>query len=127
MCMDYTGIDPFTGEEVHTARNLGDRKLQRALLQFFKPENHFEVRKALLAAGRGDLIGAHCDALIPPQPPRAALRARQEKARRDLSEGRYVPIPGSDAGKVGSTAAPSAPARPGYQPGRTTARRRLRR
>jgi uncharacterized radical SAM protein YgiQ len=127
-CMYYTGIDPFTGEEVHTARNLGDRKLQRALLQFFKPENYFEVRKALLEAGRGDLIGAHCDALIPAQPPRAALRARLEKANRDLSDGRYVhTIPGPDDGKVGPTTPLSAPARPGYRPGRTTARRRPRR
>ncbi len=32
--------------------------MQRALMQFFKPENYFEVREALLKAGRGDLIGA---------------------------------------------------------------------
>ena len=48
-CMYYTGLDPFTGQEVYVARHLRDRKLQRALLQFFKPENYFEVRKALLA------------------------------------------------------------------------------
>jgi hypothetical protein len=96
--MDYTGLDSFTGEEVYTARHLRDRKLQRALLQFFKPENYFEVREALLKAGRADLIGAGCDALIgagcdaliPAQPPKAALRARIEKAGRALSEGRYV-------------------------------------
>src|SRR5690606_41960053 len=35
-CMYYTGLDPFTGEEVYIARHLRDRKLQRALLQFFK-------------------------------------------------------------------------------------------
>jgi hypothetical protein len=51
-CMYYTGLDPHTGEEVYTARNLSDRKLQRALLQFFKPENYFEVRQALLQADR---------------------------------------------------------------------------
>src|SRR5207248_3894421 len=45
-CMYYTGIDPFTGQKVYTARSLGDRRLQRALLQFFKPENYFEVRTA---------------------------------------------------------------------------------
>ena len=32
----YTGIDPFTKEEVYVARQLRDRRLQRALLQFFK-------------------------------------------------------------------------------------------
>jgi len=35
----YTGIDPFTGEEVYAARAMPDRKLQRAVLQFFKREN----------------------------------------------------------------------------------------
>jgi hypothetical protein len=35
--MCYNGIDPFSKQEVYVARNLRDRKLQRALLQFFKP------------------------------------------------------------------------------------------
>ena len=79
-CMYYTGIDPITQQEVYIARNLRDRKTQRALLQFFKPENYFEVRKALHDAGRADLIGNGCDALIPTQPPREALHARREQA-----------------------------------------------
>jgi hypothetical protein len=78
--MYYTGIDPFTKQEVYIARNLRDRKLQRALLQFFKPENYFEVRKALLEAGRADLIGAGCDCLIPVQPPKEALAGRRAEA-----------------------------------------------
>jgi hypothetical protein len=45
-----------------------DRKMQRALMQFFKPENYFAVREALLQAGRGDLIGGGCDCLIPAPP-----------------------------------------------------------
>ena len=56
-CMYYTGLEPFTKQKVYVARQLRDRKLQRALLQFFKPENYFEVRKALELAGRQDLIG----------------------------------------------------------------------
>jgi uncharacterized radical SAM protein YgiQ len=79
-CMYYTGIDPFTKQEVYIARNLRDRKMQRALLQFFKPENYFEVRKALVEAGRSDLIGAGCDCLIPAQPPMEALASRMDKA-----------------------------------------------
>jgi hypothetical protein len=54
--MYYTGIDPFTKEEVFVARDLRDRKLQRALMQFFKPEDYFAVREALIQAGRADLI-----------------------------------------------------------------------
>jgi hypothetical protein len=48
--MYHTGLAPFTGEEVYFAKNLRDRKLQRALLQVFKPENSFEVRQALSAS-----------------------------------------------------------------------------
>ncbi|MFN9959690.1 MAG: DUF3362 domain-containing protein, partial [bacterium] len=57
-CMYYTGLDPFTKKPVHISKTLKDRKLQRALMQFFKPENYFEVREALTLAGRQDLIGS---------------------------------------------------------------------
>ena len=67
------GLDPFTKQPVYIAKHLRDRKLQRALLQFFKPENYFEVRRALEQAGRQDLIGNGCDCLIPATPPKAAL------------------------------------------------------
>jgi len=77
--MYYTGIDPFTKEQVYIARQLRDRKLQRALMQFFKPENYFEVRKTLIEAGRQDLIGG-CEGLIPAQPPKEALQARRQQA-----------------------------------------------
>ena len=56
-CMYPTGLDPFTKTTVEIARNMHDRKLQRALMQFFKPENWFTVREALIQAGRQDLIG----------------------------------------------------------------------
>ena len=79
-CMYYTGIDPFTKQEVYIAKGLRDRKMQRALMQFFKPENYFQVREALMQAGRQDLIGGGCDCLIPAQPPKEALEARRERA-----------------------------------------------
>jgi uncharacterized radical SAM protein YgiQ len=78
--MYYTGKDPMTGQEMPIARNMRDRKLQRALLQFFKAENYFEVREALLKAGRKDLIGGGCDALIAAKPPAAAIAARRAHA-----------------------------------------------
>jgi len=92
--MYYTGIDPFTKKKVFAARNLRDRKLQRALMQFFKPENYVEGRKALLEAGRGDLIGEGCDALIPSRPPREAIRRRrreadEEKKKRSRKQSRH--------------------------------------
>ncbi len=85
-CMYYTGLDPFTKKPVLVARQLRDRKLQRALLQFFKPENYFEVRRALEQAGRRDLIGSGCDCLIPERAPKAALDGRRRRANRQFSE-----------------------------------------
>lgn len=87
--MYYTEIDPFTKKPVYIARQLKDRKLQRALLQFFKPENYFEVREALQQAGRHDLIGSGCDALIPARPPKEAIERRRADANRRF-QGNYV-------------------------------------
>ena len=87
--MYYTGVDPFSKKPVHIAKQLKDRKLQRALMQFFKPENYFEVRKALEQAGRQDLIGNDCDSLIPSSPPPEAIRARRKDANKRF-RGDYV-------------------------------------
>jgi uncharacterized radical SAM protein YgiQ len=110
--MYYTGRDPHSGKEIPIAKGMRDRKVQRALLQFFKPENWFEVREALLKAGRRDLIGDGCDALIPANPPRGALAARRERSEREL-ENRAKP---DKEGKKGG----------GYRPKRKSARRRER-
>ena len=83
-CMYHTGLDPMTLKPVWSAKGLRDRRLQRALMQFFKPENYFLVREALRKAGRTDLIGDGCDALIPANPPAAALAARRRRAKDDL-------------------------------------------
>jgi uncharacterized radical SAM protein YgiQ len=90
--MYYTGIDPFTKKPVYIARQLKDRKLQRALMQFFKPENYFEVREALQRAKRTDLIGDGCDALIPSRPPKEALQKRRADANQRFA-GNYVHTP----------------------------------
>ncbi len=120
-CMYYTGLDPFTNQEVHIARHLRDRKVQRALLQFFKPENYFEVREALLKAGRPDLIGSGCDCLIPSQPPKAAIDARRRRANEAASGDHYHSIANPAKGEpVGERGLPN----PGYRPGRKTAFRR---
>jgi uncharacterized radical SAM protein YgiQ len=108
-CMYHTGIDPFTKKPVYIAKHLRDRKLQRALLQFFKPENYFEVRKALEQAGRQDLIGEGCDCLIPSRPPREALDQRRKRANDSLREQRQ---------------GDHIRSHPGYRPHRKTAARR---
>lgn len=65
-CMYYTGLDPFTLEEVYVATDPKEKAMQRALLQYRNPDNYKIVRDALVAAGRTDLIGRSLNCLIPP-------------------------------------------------------------
>jgi uncharacterized radical SAM protein YgiQ len=129
-CMYHTGLDPMTKEPVTIMKGLRNRRMQRALLQYFKPENWFEVRRALLEAGREDLIGSGCDCLIPERPPQEALDARRREASRAFAEQRSgdhirgTSATGPDDGrKRGPRDAPAAKrARPrrsvGYRPKR---------
>ena len=65
-CMFYTGLDPYTMEEVYVARSEHDKALQRALLQYFNPKNQKLVEEALKKAGRHDLIGYDKKCLVKP-------------------------------------------------------------
>ncbi len=56
-CMYYTGIDPRNMEEVYVPKTWEEKQMQRALLQYRRPENHQTVYQALTKAGRKDLIG----------------------------------------------------------------------
>ena len=122
--MYYTGIDPFTKKPVYVAQHLRDRKLQRALMQFFKPENYFEVRKALEQAGRQDLIGPGCDSLIPDKPPREALENRRKEANSKF-RGEFVHTipPKGESPAKGKTSKKQSRHGPGqgYRPGRRSA------
>lgn len=64
--MYYTGIHPMTGKSVYVCTDYREKKLQRALLQFSKPENANLVREALRLAEREDLIGYGPDCLVRP-------------------------------------------------------------
>jgi uncharacterized radical SAM protein YgiQ len=85
-CMYHTGLDPMTKQPVKVTKGLKNRRMQRALLQFFKPENWFEVRRALEQAGRQDLIGSGCDCLIPDRPPKEALDRKRREATQAFTE-----------------------------------------
>jgi hypothetical protein len=96
--MYYTGLDPFSLKPVYIAKALKDRKSQRALMQFFKPENYFEVRDALRSVNRSDLIGEGCDCLIPSKPPREAIEKRRSDANQRF-RGEYVHTIPNPSGK----------------------------
>ena len=73
--MYYTGIHPMTGKKVYVPTEYHEKQLQRALLQYSKPENANLVREALRLAGREDLIGNSPECLVRPS----------------FSGGRYIP------------------------------------
>lgn len=72
--MFYTGLDPFTMKPIFVATDPGEKRMQRALLQFNRP------RRALIKCGRADLIGFGPDCLVPPE--KGDKKPRHVKNRR---------------------------------------------
>ncbi|MDO4287421.1 MAG: YgiQ family radical SAM protein [Eubacteriales bacterium] len=66
--MYYSGVDPRTMKPVYVAKTPEEKEMQRALLQWRRPDKRALVIKALLQAGREDLIGYTRDCLIHPKP-----------------------------------------------------------
>ena len=71
-CMYYTGVDPRAMKPIYVAHDPHEKAMQRALIQYRKPENYKLVREALEKAGRQDLIGFDKKCLIKPYPPKAS-------------------------------------------------------
>ncbi|MCQ2591171.1 MAG: YgiQ family radical SAM protein [Treponema sp.] len=61
-CQYYTELDPYTKnadgsfKHIYVAKGARERRLQRAVIQFNKPENRPLVKEALEKAGRQDLL-----------------------------------------------------------------------
>jgi hypothetical protein len=86
--MYYTGIDPRTMEPVYVAKDPHEKALQRAMLQWKKPQNRRLVLEALRKTGRTDLIGYGKECLVRPDGPAPWERERQEKRERQGKKGR---------------------------------------
>ncbi|MBQ7784623.1 MAG: YgiQ family radical SAM protein [Clostridia bacterium] len=86
-CMFYTGVDPSNGKPVFVPRTPQEKAMQRALLQFKRPQNFPLVREALIKAGREDLIGTGRNCLVPPEGVKTAAEyaqiRREKKAREE--------------------------------------------
>ena len=54
-------------EPVYVARDPHEKAMQRALIQYRRPENYDLVKEALIKAGRTDLIGFEKHCLITPR------------------------------------------------------------
>ncbi|MGF7185856.1 putative radical SAM protein YgiQ [Desulfitispora alkaliphila] len=67
-CMYYTELDPRNMKKVYVPKSQREKAMQRALIQYRKPQNYKLVYEALTKAGRTDLIGFGKKCLI--RPPR---------------------------------------------------------
>lgn len=92
-CMYYTGIDPRTMKPVYVPKDPHEKAMQRALMQWKRPEKRALVREALRAAHREDLIGYGKGCLLRPSAPAKAggKPAGHEQGRRIQDRGRPAP------------------------------------
>ena len=81
-CMFYTGLDPYTMEKVYIPKSSEEKSMQRALLQYFRPQNQRKVIEALQKAHRTDLIGNARECLVKPD----AQYLREEQQRKQTSQ-----------------------------------------
>ena len=102
-CMYYTGLDPRTMQPVYIPKSPHEKELQRALLQWKRPEKRRLVMEALHKAGREDLIGYGPQCLL--RPSKAAAPAKPAAGKRGQST-----APAHKKGK--------SPTRPGRGPRR---------
>ena len=78
--MYFTGIDPLTMKKVYVETDYHEKQLQRALLQYSRPQNADLVREALTKAGRTDLIGTGKDCLVAPKNSYKPTQSQAKKA-----------------------------------------------
>lgn len=79
-CMYYTGLDPRTMKKIYVPKSPREKAMQRALIQYRKPENYELVKEALERAGRRELIGFGKECLIPPR--KTAAQKKQKKKKK---------------------------------------------
>ncbi len=93
-CMYYTGFDPLTMKKVYIPSTDEEKRMQKALIHFHKPENYQLVRKALEKAGRTDLIGSRRESLIPAHPlPAGKLSAHTSSAHTQVRSSTFKTNP----------------------------------
>ena len=81
--MYYTGLNPLDMKPVYVVTDYHEKQLQRALLQYNRPENADLVREALIKAGREELIGFGEECLVRP----AGARGGNNRGARGVQGG----------------------------------------
>ena len=100
--MFKTGIDPLTMKPVYVATDYHEKQLQRALLQYNRPQNAPLVREALIKLGREDLIGYGDECLVRPERQAPAQNRGKSAGSKPTQKG------GKPTAKGGKTQAKSA-------------------
>lgn len=77
-CMYHTELDPRTMEKVYVPKSAHEKAMQRALIQYRKPQNYNLVYEALVKAGRTDLIGFDKKCLIKPRQMEASQKSNKQ-------------------------------------------------
>lgn len=93
-CMYYTGLDPKTLKPVYVPKSAQEKEMQRALLQWKRPEKRALVLRALSQAERTDLIGYGARCLLRPTRPgeysgkgrRSAPEHKEKAGKREAPE-----------------------------------------
>lgn len=90
-CMYYTEIDPISMKHVYVAKSFHEKAMQRALLQWKRPDKRKLVIEALKEAGREDLIGYGPECLVRPDSayvrrPRPAEKAPEKQEKKPVSK-----------------------------------------
>lgn len=87
--MFYTGLNPYTMEQIFVPKTTEEKAMQRALLQYFMPKNRSLVEKALTIAKRRDLIGTGSECLIvPDKSPKTPERKNNAKKTKTKTKGK---------------------------------------
>ena len=84
--MFYSELDPYTLEPVYVARKSEEKAAQRALLQYYLPENRRRIIEALIKAGREDLIGQGRDKLVSPDREYVEYKRRRDEQKKGSSK-----------------------------------------
>lgn len=87
-CMYYTELDPRTMEKVFVPKSAHEKAMQRALIQYRKPQNYNLVSEALVKSGRIDLIGHGKKCLLRPRKQSTWPKANEQGAVGKRKKGR---------------------------------------
>jgi uncharacterized radical SAM protein YgiQ len=83
-CIYYSGSDPFSGKPIHVPRSVKEKRMQKALLLYHRPESKKDVLEALRLCGREDAGRLLLQSSIPNKnsAPGTAKPKRKERSSR---------------------------------------------